>query len=85
MSAATRRLYRTADDQVVGEGDPAARFLLAGVGDEIPDGYEDPSPVVKEAEPAEDKQAEPADDKADEPETDKATKKAPTKKAAAKH
>lgn len=33
---ANRRLWRTADDTVVEDGDPAAKFLLAaGPGDEI--------------------------------------------------
>ncbi len=39
---ASRRLYRTADDRVVFEGDPDAAFLLVNVGQEIPEGYEEP-------------------------------------------
>jgi hypothetical protein len=33
---ATERLYRTEDDRIVPEGDPAARWLFAGAGAEIP-------------------------------------------------
>lgn len=45
MSAAkaSQRLYRTADDRVVLEGDPDAAFLLCGEGDEIPKGYSEPA------------------------------------------
>lgn len=47
---ATQRLYRTADDRVVFEGDPDAAFLLCGAGAEIPDGYDEPA-VEAEPEP----------------------------------
>jgi hypothetical protein len=42
MPTAKQRLYRTADDRVVFEGDPNAAFLLAAEGDEIPEGYTAP-------------------------------------------
>lgn len=32
---AAKRLFRTADDRIVAEDDPAAAFLFAGEGDEI--------------------------------------------------
>lgn len=46
---ASQRLYRTADDRVVVEGDPDAAFLLAAEGDEIPDGYAEPAAGAKPA------------------------------------
>ncbi len=53
---ATERLYRTVDDEVVSEGDPRAAFLLAGIGDEIPEGYTAPRGASsKEAEQPENK------------------------------
>lgn len=39
---ATERLYRTANDEVVLEGNPAAAFLLCSPGEEIPEGYTAP-------------------------------------------
>lgn len=50
---ATERLYRTADGRVVAEGDPDAAFLLAAVGQPIPDGIEVPELVAGEVEPTE--------------------------------
>ena len=50
MAVASQRLYVTADDEVVVEGDPDAAFLLCAVGDEIPDGYSEPA-APKQAEP----------------------------------
>lgn len=43
MATASRRLYRTADDRVVFEGDPEAAFLLAAEGLDIPEGFEEPA------------------------------------------
>lgn len=39
---ATERLYRTVDNRVVREGDPAAAFLLCIPGEEIPAGFDAP-------------------------------------------
>lgn len=74
---ADRRLYLSADRQrVLEEGDPAAAYLLAGVGGEIVpseaarlglavvNGRLEQRPAFKAAEPAEDKQAEKPADKA---------------------
>jgi len=36
---APQRLYLTSDSRVVGEGDPAAAFLLAAEGRDVPAGY----------------------------------------------
>ncbi len=46
---ASERLYRTADDEVVTEGDPRAAFLLAAEGDEIPEGFNAPRAKSKAA------------------------------------
>ena len=43
MSAASRRLWLNEAGDVVEDGDPSARFLLAGEGCEIPEGYSEPS------------------------------------------
>mgnify|MGYP000871491133 CR=1 FL=1 len=54
---ATERLYRTADGRVVAEGDPDAAFLLAAVGQPIPDGIDVPEQATAgtpATEPAED-------------------------------
>lgn len=40
---ASRRLWLDADGVVVEDGDPAARFLLAGEGCVIPEGYDEPA------------------------------------------
>lgn len=63
---ASERLYLNADKtKVVHEGDPEARFLLAGEGGEIPDEYVDLAPKAKKAKPAEDKAVDaPANKKA---------------------
>lgn len=50
---ATERLYRTTDNRVVREGDPAAAFLLCIPGEEIPAGYTVPDDLVVD-EPAQD-------------------------------
>lgn len=55
MSVAKERLYLTADDKVVPEGDPAAAFLLCTEGEEIPEGYS--APAAKAAPKAENKKA----------------------------
>jgi hypothetical protein len=44
--SATRRLYLTVDGEVTVEDDPAAAFLLAAVGDEIPAQYRDAAAAV---------------------------------------
>lgn len=70
---ATQRLFRTADDKIVGEDDPNAAFLLAGVGNEITDadaekyGLTARSAGVSSTDPNAPKQAEPPADKAAEP------------------
>lgn len=59
---APRRLYRTADDRIVPEGDPDAAFLFACEGDEISDADAKQYGLTKAAltgEPAEDKPAAP--------------------------
>lgn len=57
---ATQRIYRTAHDELVSEGDPRAAFLLAGVGDDIPAEYEAKAEIL--AEPAGDAEAPGSDD-----------------------
>lgn len=56
MAIATRRLWLTADGDIVEEGDERAAFLLAGEGCELPDGYEEPAlkhtPKAVDPEPA---------------------------------
>ena len=37
---ATERVYLTANGRIVREGDPAAAFLLVGVGQTVPEEYE---------------------------------------------
>lgn len=66
-----RRLFLSAEGELVEEGDPRAAFLWAGEGTEVDDdeakrvGYK---PATKEAKPAEDKQVKaPAEDKAAKP------------------
>lgn len=67
MSTAKERLYRTIDGDVVLEGDPNAAFLLAAVGDEIPEGYSAPRKAADksadkaESAPANKAAAKPAD------------------------
>lgn len=65
---AKHRLYIDADGKVVAEDDPAAAFLLAAEGDEIPEGYDVPAKFkggTKEAEPAANKAvSKPSADKA---------------------
>lgn len=56
---ASKRLYRTIDDDVVFEDDPDARFLLCCEGEEIPDGYSEPK-VKSTAKPANKSTAKPA-------------------------
>ena len=77
-----RRLFLTADDELVEEGDPRAAFLWAGEGTEVSDeeaervGYKAPK-KAKEADPPENKAVEaPEADKAPAKRTRKATKKA---------
>ena len=49
---ATERLFLTADDRVVSEGDPDAAFLLCIPGEEIPEGIATPKPLaIEEAKP----------------------------------
>lgn len=87
---AKQRLYRTENDEVVGEGDPRARFLLCGVGDEIPKGYDvpdhlnaGPDEATPEEAPAEEPVADEGDDdaaaKQEDAPADKAVKKAANK------
>lgn len=79
MKKATERLYFTADrSRLVTHGDPAAAFLAATVGDDIPAGFDAPGdePAAEKAEP------EPAAEKV-EPEP-AAKKRAPAKKRAAR-
>lgn len=75
MAVASRRLYLTADDKVVFEGDSDAAFLLCAEGREIPDGYSEPS-APKQAEPPVDKaEAAPADKASPAPRRRKTSKK----------
>lgn len=46
---ATERLWRTADDKVVFDGDEAAVQLIAAEGDVIPEGYDAPKRATKPA------------------------------------
>lgn len=75
MYQARRRWYRTADDKLVGEGDPRAAFLLVAAGGELSqaeaDKYHLPkieaeldAPAAKAVAPVEDKAVKPAADKA---------------------
>ena len=59
MTAASERLWLTADGTVVVEGDPDARFLLCTEGEEIPEGYTSPKQAAK----AQNKQAAKAQNK----------------------
>jgi hypothetical protein len=60
VTAASERLYFDADrSKLVTEDDPAARFLAAAVGDDIPEGFDAPKKTVK----AENKQAPKAENK----------------------
>jgi hypothetical protein len=43
---AVQRLWRTLDGRVVDEGHEDAAFLLAGVGDPIPDGFDVPDELL---------------------------------------
>lgn len=62
---ADQRLYRTADDEVVAEGDPRAAFLLVNVGKDVPEEYEaKAAKLLKKAAPAEDKAVRSAPNKA---------------------
>ena len=59
------RLWLTADDSVVLDGDPGATILLCAEGDEIPEGYSAPKAARKQADKVEDKAiAGPDEDKA---------------------
>lgn len=72
MSLATRRLYRTADDRVVFEGDTDAAFLLCPEGAEIPEGFEEPTEPTEEPEVKPVPKKAPAKKAAEKPEPDKA-------------
>lgn len=73
---ATQRIYRSADDEIVAEGDPRAAFLLVNEGHDVPKEYqakvkaflgdepEEEPADVKEADEADNKKAAPARNKA---------------------
>lgn len=61
---ADRRLYRTADDQVVEEGDERAAFLLVGEGGTVDDETVARYGLAGKAKPDQKAQATPANNKA---------------------
>lgn len=60
---ATERLYRTADGDLVAEGNPAAAFLAYAEGDEIDAKDRDKVPGAKSSKPAANKMATKPEDK----------------------